>query len=610
MRDMISRNIGVNFDENGEAFVRFWAPAAKEVDLVLELGVYALKADSFGYWELSTAALKQAGHYRFKVDGKEIPDQASLWQPEGVHGPSAAYDLKSFTWSDESWQNYPLCDYLLYELHTGTFTAEASFEGIIGKLDYLKDLGITAIELMPVAAFPGERNWGYDGVFPFAVQNSYGGPAGLQHLVDCCHEKGLAVVLDVVYNHLGPEGNYFPVVGPYFTEKYHTPWGSAINFDDAWSDGVRSYFIENMLMWFRDFHIDALRLDAVHAIKDSGVKHLLKEMREELDRLMALTGRKHYLIAECDLNDHKYIDAPASGGYGMDAQWIDEFHHALRVTAGEPAKGYYSDFSGIRQLEKAYRDAYVYDGIYSPHRQKTFGGPAENNPGEQFVVFSQNHDQVGNRMLGERSAILVSYEMQKLMAAAVLCSPYLPMLFMGEEWGETNPFLFFTSHGDPELIEAVRKGRKAEFKDFHAEGEAPDPQDQETFRQSLLQWNLLDEQGHRQLLDFYREMIRLRKNHRPLSNMNRKQLEVSSAEASNCLLLRRWDGEEQVLCVLNFSDRSQEILLPDHAGLWYKLLDSADPKWNGPASSAGTVKGAQKITIQPESILIYNNLYV
>ncbi|HEY0175325.1 MAG TPA: malto-oligosyltrehalose trehalohydrolase [Pedobacter sp.] len=507
------------------------------------------------------------------------------------------------------WKTPALKSYLLYELHAGVFSAAGTFKGIINKLDYLVELGITVIELMPVSQFPGERNWGYDGVFPFAVQYSYGGAAGLQELIDACHHKGLAVVLDVVYNHVGPEGNYFSLSGPYFTDKYHTPWGSAVNFDDEWSDGVRQYFIENVLMWFRDFHVDALRLDAVHAIKDLGVKHLLQEIREATDQLMSVTGRKHYLIAECDLNDNKYINPLSDKGYGMDAQWIDEFHHALRVTAGEPAKGYFSDFKGISHLEKAYRDAYVYDGVYSPHRKKTFGGKAEGNPGGQFVVFSQNHDQVGNRMLGERTGTLVSYEMQKLLAGAVLCSPFLPMLFMGEEWGETNPFLFFTSHGDPELIEAVRKGRKAEFAAFHTEGEAPDPQSEDAFFSSKLQWDLMQKDGHQQLLKFYKTAIALRKQYAALNNTDRSQLEVSADAKNNFLLLKRSEKGQQVLCLMNFSDKMQEITLPDDKPHWKKILDSADSQWKGPGAAPSSVNALQLLTLQPQSILIYTNKY-
>ena len=603
------RNIGVTFKEDQCAHIRIWAPTAKVAELKLKEELIPMIKQEYGYWELQSPLISPGTIYNFVIDGNVIPDPASLLQPDGVHGASEAFDPAVFVWTDAEWKNPPLGSYLLYELHTGTFTADGTFDGIIARLDYLVDLGITAIELMPVAQFPGERNWGYDGVFPFAVQSSYGGPAGLQRLVNACHEKGLAVVLDVVYNHVGPEGNYFEQLGPYFTDKYHTPWGSAINFDDSWSDGVRNYFIENVLMWFRDFHLDGLRLDAVHAIKDFGVKHLLKEMKLEVDLLAQATGRKYNLIIESDLNDNKYINPIAAGGYGMDAQWIDEFHHALRVTAGEPAKGYYSDFSGIADLEKAYRDAYVYDGNYSPHRLRTFGGKAEGNEGKQFVVFSQNHDQVGNRMLGERSSKLVSYEMQKLLAGAVLCSPFLPMLFMGEEWGETNPFLFFTSHGDPELIEAVRKGRKAEFAAFHAEGEAPDPQDIDTFKNSKLQWALQDTAGHQQLLSFYKTLIAMRKQYASLHNADRKQMSVSAEPAKNCLVLRRWDQEQQVLCLMNFSDKMQSLTIPDDKPYWKKILDSADPKWNGPGASPVSIDALQLITLQPQSLLIYTNKY-
>lgn len=592
------------------AHVRFWAPEAKEVALKLETELLLLEQKEFGYWELSTGLLHPGSLYQFVLDGKTtVPDPASLSQPGGVHGFSEAYDTEAFSWSDQHWKNPDLRSYIIYELHTGTFTPQGTFAGIIEKLDYLLDLGITAIELMPVAQFPGARNWGYDGVFPFAVQNSYGGAAGLQELVNACHEKGLAVILDVVYNHMGPEGNYFALSGPYFTDKYHTPWGAAVNVDDAWSDPVRSYFIENVLLWFRDFHIDALRMDAVHAIKDFGVKHLLKEIREEVDQLMLLTGRKYNLIVELDLNDNKYINPIKAGGYGMDGQWIDEFHHALRVTAGEPATGYYADFTGIAHLEKAYRDAYVYDGIYSPHRRRTFGGTATDNPGQQFVVFSQNHDQVGNRMLGERSSQLQSYEMQKLLVAAVMCSPYLPMLFMGEEYGESNPFLFFTSHSDPELIEAVRKGRKAEFAAFHAEGEAPDPQLETTFKQSKLSWDLLHQEGHKELHAYYRAIISLRKQYAALNNTNRNQLVVYSEIDKNCLVLRKWEDGQQVLCLMNFSGKKQGIKIPEQIPYWKKILDSADPQWKGPGMAPLTVDALQIVEIQPQSILIYTNKY-
>ncbi|MBE9583524.1 malto-oligosyltrehalose trehalohydrolase [Mucilaginibacter sp. JRF] len=600
------RSLGVNFEGQGIANVTLWAPLAKKVDLLIGKDKLKLPLHSaeYGYWELTTDKLKPNDTYSFLLDDeKERPDPASLAQPDGVHGASQALDLNGFKWTDSEWSNPKLNDYIFYELHIGTFTPEGTFEAAIGRLDHLVELGITAIEIMPVAQFPGERNWGYDGVLPYAVQNTYGGAEGLMRLVDTCHAKGLAVVLDVVYNHLGPEGNYFNDFGAYFTDKYHTPWGNAINFDDAWCDAVRLYYIENALMWFRDFHIDGLRMDAVHAIKDFSPVHILKEIKQHVDQLIAHTGRQYHLIAELDLNDPVYINTLDNNGYGIDGQWIDEFHHALRVTAGEPQTGYYSDFNGIEHLAKSYKDAYVYDGIYSPHRLKVFGTRADKNTGDQFVVFSQNHDQVGNRMLGERTSQLVNFEMQKLMAAAVMVSPYMPMLFMGEEWGETNPFQYFISHTDKDLIEAVRKGRKEEFKAFHAEGETPDPQAEETFKRSKLQWDLLSKQKHKTMFAYYQELIKVRKRYPALKYLKRSDLRVEFDAKDNTLLLNRWHEDEQICCAMNFSKQQQNIQLPGGQD-WAILLNSADEKWGGqaPETNPGIV--------QPESIIIYINHHV
>ena len=512
-----------------------------------------------------------------------------------------------FNWQDENWENIPLEEYIIYELHTGTFTPSGKFGGIEEKLDYLKDLGVNAIEIMPVAQFPGDRNWGYDGVYPFAVQNSYGGAKGLLQLVEACHQKGIAVILDVVYNHMGPEGNYLEAYGPYFTDKYNTPWGKAINFDDAWCDGVREYFIENVLMWFRDFHIDALRMDAVHAIKDFSPNHILREIKQKVNELMQFTGRKHYLIVELDLNDVRYINPLDKEGYGMDAQWIDEFHHSLRVTAGGERSGYYSDFEGIAHLAKSYRDAYVYNGIYSPHRFKTFGTEAKDNPGKQFIVFSQNHDQVGNRMLGERISELASFEMQKLMAGAVMVSPYLPMLFMGEEYSEINPFQYFVSHTDPDLVEAVRKGRKAEFAAFHALGEAPDPQAAETFKRSKLNWDLLHRVPHKTMFQFYQTLIKIRQAQPALRHLDRHYLDVEVNEQDNILLLHRWHGEQHMLCFMNFSKENRQVKLPDYEKNWQKLICSSDLQWEGPNDSPASLSAGASLNLEPESFLIYTN---
>lgn len=605
--DLQQRKVGINFNETNQAEVCLWAPLAERVEVELKAGTtIGLEKTNQGYWIAKTDQIHPNDQYKFIINGeKKLPDPASLSQPEGVHEASMAVDLKARAWTDEGWQNPALNNYIIYEIHTGTFSAKGNFEGIAEHLDHLIALGINAIEIMPVAQFPGSRNWGYDGVFPYAVQHSYGGAAKLQELVDACHAKGIAVILDVVYNHVGPEGNYFAEFGPYFTDKYHTPWGQAINFDDEYCDGVRAYFIENVLMWFRDFHIDALRMDAVHAIKDLSAVHILKAIRLKVDALMEQTGRTHYLIVECDLNDPRFLDAPEKNGFGMDSQWIDEFHHALRITAGEPATGYYADFHGIKHLEKAYRDAYVYDGQYSSHRKKNFGLSAAEQGGSKFIVFSQNHDQVGNRMLGERSSALYSFEMQKVLAGAVMISPFLPMLFMGEEYGETNPFLYFVSHTDPELNKMVREGRKAEFAAFHSEGEAPDPDIEDTFMQSKLQWDLVEQPKHKTMLNYYKALIALRKNNPALNNGNRSQLTVNSYPDKNSLVLKRWEGRQQIVCLLNFSKEEQAIPAEDSIRNWELLLCSADEKWGGPCTSDRPCQTLNKLIIQPESILIY-----
>ena len=607
-----SRSVGVNFNEDGLAKIVVWAPFAKKVEVVVNKArVISLQFAELGYWKATSDDLKPGDVYKIRLDGeKELPDPASLSQPEGVHGPSEALALNDFLWTDSSRKSIPLEEYILYELHTGTFTTEGTFESLELKLDYLKNLGINAIEIMPVAQFPGNRNWGYDGVLPFSVQNSYGGARQLQKLVDVCHAKDIAVVLDVVYNHVGPEGNYLGNFGPYFTNKYSTPWGKAVNFDDAGCDGVRNYVIENALMWFRDFHIDALRLDAVHAIKDFSPVHILQDIKLHLDELIEKTGRKHYLIVESDLNDPRFINPVKENGFGMDAQWIDEFHHALRIAAGGDRTGYYSDFTGIAHLAKSYRDAYVYDGQYSPHRDKKFGVKASNNPGKQFIVFSQNHDQVGNRMLGERTSQLLSFEMQKLLAGAVLFSPYLPMLFMGEEWSEPHPFQYFVSHTDPELAEAVRKGRKEEFSAFHALGEAPDPMAEATFENSKLQWEIINQEPHQTMLNYYKQLIALRKQQPALKHLNRKHLNVVHDEEKNTLILGRWHKEQHIICFMNFSKAEQLVDVPSDESAWYKLLDSASAEWKGPVESVHKISSKRKLNLPPESFLVYSNTQI
>ncbi|MBD2756131.1 malto-oligosyltrehalose trehalohydrolase [Spirosoma validum] len=612
------RTLGVTFTDDG-ACVRVWAPLAQSVALHLcqQDVTIPLRHDG-NYWQTLVSELKPGDTYKFILNGTlERPDPVSLAQPEGVHGPSQAVDTSAFSWTDDDWRNLPLEDYLLYELHTGTFTPEGTFAGIEEQLDYLVELGINAVEIMPVAQFPGTRNWGYDGVCPYAVQNSYGGAEGLHQLVDACHRKGLAVVLDVVYNHMGPEGNYFSDYGPYFTTRYQTPWGHALNFDDDYSDSVRRYFVENVLMWFRDFHIDALRIDAAHAIHDTRETHLLREIKQYVDELMRQTGRQHYLIIESDQNETRFIQSLADQGYGMDAQWNDEFHHALRVTAGGERKGYYADYNGIQHLAKSYKDAYVYDGAYMPRRARIVGKSTAGHAGRQFVVFSQNHDHIGNRMLGDRPSQSVSFEMQKLMAGAVMSSPYLPMLFMGEEWGELNPFQYFVSHSDPALIEAVRQGRKREFAAFQGGLiEAPDAQDEQTFMRSKLLWSRLSQEPHQTLFRYYQTLLALRKQS-SLRHPDRESVAVVVDDVRKTLILFRQHaqplsansqaGSETVVCLMNFSKEPQSMTLPSNDRSWQKLFDSAEPQWRGPVAAPASVAGCESVTVQSESILIYTN---
>lgn len=513
-----------------------------------------MEKDEWGYWR-TRLDVSPGTRYFFRLDEDVMcPDPAAFSQPEGVHGPSEVIDLTAFSWQDKDWTGIPLSNQIIYELHTGVFSPTHDFDGVREKLDYLADLGINAIELMPLAQFPGDRNWGYDGVFPFAIQHSYGGTAGFQRLVDAAHAKGIAVIVDVVYNHFGPEGNYLGQYGPYFTDKYKTPWGDAINVDDAWSDGVRNYFLQNARMWLEDYHVDTLRLDAVHAIKDFSAVTFMQELKELAADIERRTGCHKELIAELDLNDPRYINPPAKGGYGLDGQWVDEFHHALRTLLTGDRRSYYSDFGSIGQLEKAFRDTYVYDGVYSPHRQRTFGGHVDSHPYDQFVVFAQNHDQVGNRAMGDRLTDNLTIEQLKLAAAAVLLSPYVPLLFMGEEYGERNPFPFFVSFTDPALIKAVREGRAAEFKGFVDEQVTiPDPESAGTFESAVLSWNINEE-----LASWYRELIRFRLTRPAMQGRTRDSMIVHPA-IGNVLLLERKIVNDRIWILLHFGAETVNI---------------------------------------------------
>lgn len=487
--------------------LRVWAPDATSVELVLHDERHAMRADQDGYW---LADLEPGTEYMLSIDGREArPDPRSGYQPKGVHGPSLVVDHSSFAWTDHAWSAPDVADLVIYELHVGTFTEEGTFEGVGSKLDHLIDLGITAIELMPVAEFSGDRGWGYDGVDLFAPHHAYGTPDDLKRLVDLCHGRGLSVILDVVYNHLGPSGNYLREFGPYFTHRYATPWGDAINFDDRGSDQVRAFFIDNALMWLSDYHFDGLRLDAVHAIFDTSAVHILEELATRVEERSAELGRRLFLVAESDLNDPRVVTPRRFGGYGIDAQWSDDFHHALHAYLTGERAGYYADFGTIADIAAALTHAYVYDGKYSAFRGRRHGRPIGGLSRSRFLGYSQNHDQVGNRAAGERLSMLVSLEKVKIAAALVLMSPFVPMLFQGEEWGASTPFQYFTDHADPQLANAVSEGRKHEFESFGwAPEDVPDPQDEKTFLRSKLDWAELGEQ--QELLGWYRDLIRLR----------------------------------------------------------------------------------------------------
>jgi maltooligosyltrehalose trehalohydrolase len=610
--------IGAHYLGDRRCEFTVWAPNAETVALQIVAPKHQLipmqKQDQ-GYWQVTAPDIEPGTCYLYQLNGGETrPDPASFAQPEGVHGPSQVID-QDFTWKDHDWSGVPLENMIIYELHVGTFTPEGTFEAIIPRLKDLRELGVTAIEIMPIAQFPGSepaqggcayRNWGYDGVYPFAVQNSYGGPKGLKNLVEACHQTGIAVVLDVVYNHFGPEGNYMSHFAPYFTETYRTPWGSAINFDDAHSPDVRSFFIQNALHWLQDYHIDALRLDAIQAIYDLGAKHFLEELAENVAAFSEEDGRRRYLIAESDLNNPRIIRPPTQGGYGLDAQWSDDFHHSLHALLTSSDIGYYQDFGKCEHLAKAYQDTFVYDWKYAPHRQRFHGTSALDRPLTQFVVCIQNHDQIGNQMLGERLFKLISFEALKLAAGAVLLSPYIPLLFMGEEYGEEAPFTYFVSHSDPDLIRAVRQGRKQEFAAFHYEGEPLDPEALETFEMCKMNWEKRKEGKHQVLWSFHQHLIQLRNTHPVLIERDRHSLEAGFNEADKLVWWRRGRETEQLFCLMNFSDRD----VPFHAELqaksWRKMLDSADEKWTGPGSLAPEkLDSAQEFVVRSQSFVLY-----
>jgi maltooligosyltrehalose trehalohydrolase len=600
--------VGALYQGNHRCEFRVWAPQLRQLDVRIagpgEREV-SLEKDEAGYWQTIVDEVPPGSRYWYMLEGStKRPDPASHSQPESVHGPSEVIDHSAFPWTDAGWEGVPLEDMVIYEIHVGTFTPEGTFEAIIPRLAQLSELGVTAVELMPVAQFPGDRNWGYDGAYPYAVQNSYGGPLGLKTLVNAIHRQGLSAILDVVYNHMGPEGNYLRDFGPYFTGRYRTPWGDALNYDEAYSYGVRDFFIENALFWLREYHFDALRLDALHHVYDQGAKHFIQELTERVGRLSHESARRYYLIGESDLDDVRFLKPPSDGGYGLDAQWCDDFHHCLHTLLTGENNGYYEDFGRLEQMAKAFKEGFVYSWQFSRHFKKFHGSSSRQRPARQFVVFAQNHDQVGNRMLGERLSTLVDFESLKLAAGTFLLSPYLPLLFMGEEYAEEAPFLYFVSHTDEELVAAVREGRKAEFKAFQWNQPCPDPQAAETFRASRLHWDRRTHERHRTLLAFYKRLLELRRGIPHV--VSKKNLLVEGLPRQKAMLWHRRHEWGEVAGLMNFDTNLQEVSLPVFQRTWAKILDSADPKWEGPgAMRMETAARRQRVMMPPRSIAVF-----
>lgn len=559
-----------------------WAPFCSKVELKLFLveieTLIAMEKDDEGYFHTEVSDISPGTRYLYVLDGeKKRPDPASHFQPDGVHGPSCVVDPDIYKWKERQWKGIALQDLIFYEAHIGTFTPEGTFAAAIQKVPYLKKLGVTCLEIMPVAQFPGKRNWGYDGVGLYAVQNSYGGPEGLKKLVDACHRAGLSVCLDVVYNHLGPEGNYLNDFGPYFTKKYHTPWGDAINYDDRESNHVRRFMIENAIHWICEYHIDVLRLDAVHAIFDFSAKHILQELNDALQDIAQKLGRLVQVIAESDLNDSRIIRSKKQGGYGLSGQWNDDFHHAVHAYLTGERQGYYEDFVRLDDISKAIKEGFVYDGKYSSFRRRYHGNSVKDIVPEKLVVCIQNHDQVGNRAFGDRFSTLVDFDKQKLAAALLILSPNTPLLFMGQEYGEKAPFQYFIDHKDANLIRAVREGRKEEFASFGWEN-IPDPESARTFLDCKLNWNAKGENQGCYLLCLYKDLIALRKKMLLGARLSR----VWSDERSSWLAFE-YTGIEQFRLgiVVSFLNREQNIASPFGKKRFREIFNTAYARYGG-----------------------------
>ena len=519
-----------------------WAPQRQQVRVVVNGAEHEMARTAGGWWCGQVDDAGSGSDYAFRLDEEDtpLPDPRSRWQPNGVHAPSRIYDHTAFEWTDQRWTGRALAGSVLYELHIGTFTPDGTFDSAIERLDYLAGLGIDLVEVMPVNAVDGSWNWGYDGVGWYAVTENYGGPDAFKRFVDACHGRGLGVLLDVVHNHLGPSGAYLDRFGPYFAGS--NVWGPTLNLDGPHSDEVRRYVIDNVLEWLADYHLDGLRLDAVHALRDTRAIHLLEELTTEVDTLATHLRRPLSLIAESDLNDPRLVTPRVAGGYGLTAQWDDDIHHCLHAALTGERQGYYADFGALPDLARTLRGVFFHDGRWSSFRQRTHGRPVDTAqlPGWKFVTYLQNHDQVGNRATGDRISTTLSPGLLACGAALVLCSPYTPMIFMGEEWGAATPFQFFSSMPDPELSEAIRRGRYAEFAEHGwDEADVPDPNDEQTFRRSQLDWSEPGSEPHATVLHVYRELIALRRCRPELSDPRLDALAVDVDSDARTLVLHR-----------------------------------------------------------------------
>lgn len=605
--------LGVFYTNKTTVFT-VWAPLKKTMFLHIispEERTVEMSKDSKGYFKVEVKDAKPGWRYYYRPNNeKDVADVASHFQPEDTLGPSEIIDHAAFQWNDANWKGVPLQDMVFYEIHVGTFTNEGTFEAIIPYLDDIISTGINAIELMPVCQFSGDKNWGYDGTYPYSVHLSYGGPEGLKKLVDACHQRGIAVFLDVVYNHIGPEGNNFEEYAPYFTDKYKAPWGTAINFDGEYSDGVKEYFSENPVFWFEHYHIDGLRLDAVHEMYDRNAVNFWKIMYDKIRLYEQKAGRRLYTTAESDLNSPHVTKLPDSGGMGFDAQWLDDFHHILYVLLEPGGHKRYGDYRNMEQLAKVYTDGFVHSGEWMEFRKRTHGASSADVSGDHFIAFNMNHDQVGNRIKGERLSMLVSFEKQKLAAAALMLSPYIPLLFMGEEYGEDTPFYFFVSHHNKEAVKGVQEGRRNEFKKFGLKDDEnfPDPAADETFNACKLQWQKRKEGKYKIMLEWNKLLIKLRRSNPMLYNFSKSNVKAFPLGEDGLIIHRQTDdGREHLFCCLNLSDKEITYSLPPYTNQWKKLLDSKEKQWMWDEEAAPQPEeiSTELLNLKPCSVVVY-----